>query len=200
MTKEYNFTLTFKLPPNAGSTDVLVDELYGKGCDDALIGTGIAGQIALEFSRQAETAEAAITTALQDVFRIVPGAQLIEAAPDYVGLTDVAELVAVSRQQMRKLYEQNTDFPMPLHAGKSTLWSLVTVLDWLQINKNYEFDGLVHEVARITARLNTENRMQRAASQQANHYRNATTVKSYSVSINSFFSGSFSTTPAAEIA
>lgn len=81
MNKEYIFTLKFKLPQNAGTTDVLVDELYAKGCDDALIGTGMPGQIALEFAREAETADAAITSALQDVLKVIPQAQLIEALP-----------------------------------------------------------------------------------------------------------------------
>lgn len=57
---------------------MLVGELYAKGCDDALIGTGMPGQIALEFVREAETAGAAITSALQDVLKLMPQAQLIE--------------------------------------------------------------------------------------------------------------------------
>jgi hypothetical protein len=32
----------------------------------------------------------------------IPGAMLAEAAPDFVGLTDVAELTGMSRQNMRK--------------------------------------------------------------------------------------------------
>lgn len=32
MDKEYIFTLKFKLPQNAGPTDMLVGELYAKGC------------------------------------------------------------------------------------------------------------------------------------------------------------------------
>jgi hypothetical protein len=32
-----------------------------------------------------------------------PGAELVEASPDFVGLTDVADLVGCSRQNIRKL-------------------------------------------------------------------------------------------------
>lgn len=78
MTKEYVFTLKFILPPSTEEVDALVDQLYGKGCDDALIGTGIADQIVLEFARQAETAEAAVNSALHDVLKQIPQAQLIE--------------------------------------------------------------------------------------------------------------------------
>jgi len=78
MNKEYVFTLKFKLPQNAGPTDMLVGELYAKGCDDALIGTGMPGQIALEFTRKAKTADAAITSALHNVLSAIPQAQLIK--------------------------------------------------------------------------------------------------------------------------
>ena len=54
-----------------------------------------------DFIREAENADAAIQIAHQDVLKTVPQAQLIEAAPDYVGLTDIAEIVSVSRQQLR---------------------------------------------------------------------------------------------------
>lgn len=200
MNKEYIFTLKFKLPQNAGTTDVLVDELYAKGCDDALIGTGMPGQIALEFAREAETADAAITSALQDVLKVIPQAQLIEALPDYVGLSDIAELVSVSRQQMRKLYEQNVCFPAPLHAGKSNLWNLYTVLNWLQENKNYKFDVLVHEVAKVTAGINAQYRMLQASSKQTNNYNSSNAVSCYSVSVNIFFSECFGASFTAEMA
>mgnify|MGYP001229621686 CR=1 FL=1 len=80
MNKEYVFTLKFKLPESAGLADALADELYAKGCDDALIGTGVSGQIALEFTRKAQTADVAITSALHNVLSAIPQAQLIEAS------------------------------------------------------------------------------------------------------------------------
>lgn len=199
MTKEYVFTLKFKLPQNASPADELIDELYTKGCDDALIGTGISGQIALEFAREAESADAAITSALQDVLNVIPQAQLIEASPDYVGLSDVAELVSVSRQQMRKLYEQNACFPAPLHAGKSNLWNLYTVLNWLHKNKTYEFDILVYEVAKITARMNAQHRLQHATTKQMHGY-SVAAVPNYDVAVNVFFNTSDNITLAAEAA
>lgn len=199
MTKEYVFTLKFKLPQNASPADELIDELYTKGCDDALIGTGISGQIALEFAREAESADAAITSALQDVLNVIPQAQLIEASPDYVGLSDIAELVSVSRQQMRKLYEQNECFPAPLHAGKSNLWNLYTVLNWLEKNKSYKFDTLVYEVAKVTASINTQRRMQLTTIGKVHNY-TAAAIKKYSVVVNTSFSVSDSSVLAIEVA
>lgn len=48
------------------------------------------GQIALEFTRTAASAQAAMTSALADVKRAIPFVQLIEAMPDFVGLSDAA--------------------------------------------------------------------------------------------------------------
>jgi len=60
------------------------------------------GRIALDFTREGASAQAAITSALADVRKAIPDAKLIEVSPDLVGLTDVAELVGVTRQNMRQ--------------------------------------------------------------------------------------------------
>lgn len=57
------------------------------------MGVGQPGRLALEFSREADSAEEAVRTALADVKSAVPSARLIEASPDLVGLADVADLV-----------------------------------------------------------------------------------------------------------
>src|SRR5471032_3422305 len=88
---EYIFTLKYQLP-EASALDDVVERLGAAGCDDALIGVGLTGRIAMNFSREADSAKAALFSALEDVKRAVPGAKLIEAAPDFVGLTDVAVL------------------------------------------------------------------------------------------------------------
>jgi hypothetical protein len=45
----------------------------------------------------------ALLSALSDVQRVMPDAKLVEASPDLVGLTDIANLLGFSRQYMRKL-------------------------------------------------------------------------------------------------
>ncbi len=90
MTRKYEFTLKYKLPDQEYDADKLAAELYEKGCDDALIGIGVAGKIALEFVREATSAEVAIRSAHQDVLNLLPEATLIEAMPDYVGLKCIA--------------------------------------------------------------------------------------------------------------
>lgn len=100
---EYLFTLKYQLADADSDLDALVERLGEAGCDDALVGMGLPGRLVLEFTREADSAEAAVRSALADVRRAMPTAALIEAAPDLVGLTDVAQIVGVSRQNMRKL-------------------------------------------------------------------------------------------------
>ncbi len=100
---EYEFELRFALPSCDMDPDQLVERLGGAGCDDALVGVGRQGQVALDFIREAESAMAAVLSAIADVRRAVPEARLIEASPDLVGVTDVGQLLHVTRQNVRKL-------------------------------------------------------------------------------------------------
>lgn len=50
---------------------------------------------------------------------------MIEAGPDYVGLTEIAELLGISRQAMRKIMATNIEaFPLPVHEGNPSIWHL----------------------------------------------------------------------------
>jgi hypothetical protein len=51
---DYIFTLKYRVSDEAGNADNLVERLGAAGCDDALIGIGQAGRIALEFTRGRE--------------------------------------------------------------------------------------------------------------------------------------------------
>src|SRR5437868_15422536 len=100
---EYTFTLKYQLADDDLDPEALVERLGDAGCDDSLVGIGQPGRLALEFTREADNADAAVRSALVDVHRAVPSATLIDVAPDLVGLTDVDELNGVSRRYMRKL-------------------------------------------------------------------------------------------------
>lgn len=73
----HEFRLIFQLPANAPAVTDVVEALAEAGCDDAIVGTGHPGRIALEFSREAENAEQAIESAIDNVRNAVPGAELI---------------------------------------------------------------------------------------------------------------------------
>ena len=119
------------------------------------LAVGQPGRIALEFTREAAGAQAALVSALGDVKRAVPSAKLIEAAPDLVGLTDVADVIGVTRQNMRKLMVSHaTSFPAPVHEGSSALWHLADVLSWLQAKGSYRLEQAVLDVAVTAMQIN----------------------------------------------
>lgn len=152
---EYIFTLKYQLADSDSDLDALVERLGAAGCDDALVGVGQPGRLALEFSREAGSAEEAVHTALVDVKKAIPSARLIEASPDLVGLTDVADVVGVSRQAMRKLMlTHRATFPVPVHEGSASIWHLAEVLDWLMTRGGYQIDVAVLETAKVALEVN----------------------------------------------
>jgi hypothetical protein len=152
---EYDFVLKFKLAEGSADANELVERLGEAGCDDAVVGIGQPGRIALNFTREADSARQAIISALEDVKRAVPDAQLIEATPDLAGLTDIAEFVGVSRQNMRKLMLTHAKtFPAPIHEGSATLWHLAPVLEWLHARAGYAIEQPLLEMARIAMQIN----------------------------------------------
>ncbi len=157
---EFIFRLAYHLPDHDADADALVERLAEAGCDDALVGIGQPGRIALEFTREAASAGAALTSALADVRRAIPGARLIEAGPDLVGLTDIADVVGVSRQNMRKLAQNNfVTFPTPVHEGSSALWHLADVLQWMAARGSaYPIAAGTAEVAAAAKQVNLASR------------------------------------------
>jgi len=96
---------------------------------------------------------------LRDVKKSIPKATLIEATPDFYGLTDVADILGFTRQNMRKIMvKSGPEFPMPVHEGKSALWHLATILHWLMGRESYayEIQETLIDVAKINMRINLE--------------------------------------------
>ncbi|CAM3190639.1 helix-turn-helix transcriptional regulator [Janthinobacterium lividum] len=147
---EHTLTLKYQLADDAHGSDVLVERLGEAGCDDAMVGIVQPGRLVLEFAREATDADEAVRSAQADVHRATPSARLIEVTPDLVGLTDVADIVGVSRQNMRKLMLAHPgSFPAPVHEGNASIWHLADVLTWLQAKGNYVLDKDVFDVARV---------------------------------------------------
>jgi len=161
---DYDFVLKFRLPEGSARPRNLVERLGKAGCDDAVVGIGQPGRIALDFMREADSAEQAIISALEDVKRAIPDAELIEACPDFAGLTDIAELVGVSRQNMRKLMLTHAGtFPAPVHDGSTALWHLAPVLEWLAARAGYIIEQRLLETARIAMQVNVTKESHRLA-------------------------------------
>jgi hypothetical protein len=153
--KEYEFTLRFDTSACGGSGEEHVELLAEHGCEDATIGIGIPGRVALLFTREADSAEEAVLSAVRDVRAALPGAALLEAAPDFVGMTEVADYVGRSRQNIRKLLHAcGRRGPAPVHEGSSSLWHLAPVLLWLRDQKRYGIEDDLLELATTTMQLN----------------------------------------------
>ena len=152
---EFEFGLKFKLAEGSSVASELVERLAEAGCDDAVVGIGQPGRIALNFAREAPSAKQAVISALENVKSAIPSAELIEVSPDFVGLTDIAELVGVTRQNMRKLMVKHAQsFPPPLHEGSAALWHLAPVLKWLTSRGDYPIGEHLLEIAHIAMQIN----------------------------------------------
>ena len=153
--KSYEFELKFSLPSTSQSPEFFVERLAEVGCTDALVGIGLTGRIAFHFTRDANSAFEAILSAVKNIKKAIPEAILIEAAPDLVGLSDIANILGYSRQNIRKLMMNNmVSFPTPIHEGKSILWHLSSILTWVKESNRYEIDELLLDVANTNMQLN----------------------------------------------
>lgn len=162
--REYDFILKFRLPETDADSEQFVDALAEAGCDDAAVGIGQRGRIALNFTRKARSALDAVRSAVRDVKRAIPGVQLVEASPDFVGLSDVADLVGCTRQNMRKLMITNSaTFPVAVHEGSQSIWHLHPVLDWFATTQKRPIDRALVEVSAVTMKVNIASDARRVA-------------------------------------
>jgi hypothetical protein len=153
--KTFEFELKFSLPKSSQKPESFVERLGEAGCTDALVGIGQTGRIAFHFTRDANTAFEAVLSAIKVIKQAIPEARLIEAAPDLVGLSDIADILGYSRQNIRKLMMNNlTSFPTPIHEGKTILWHLFSILTWVKERNRYQIDELLLDVANTNMQLN----------------------------------------------
>jgi hypothetical protein len=157
----YEFTLKFSLSDHSADPEQHLDALFEAGCDDATIGIGKRGAIALNFSREAVSAQDAVQSAIANVNKAIPGVELIEIAPDIVNLADMADLLGCSRQNLRKyaageVKTVKTVFPEPIHSGATSFWHFCEIAAWLYRYTELRPNQALAEVARIAASLNLE--------------------------------------------
>jgi hypothetical protein len=151
----FEFTLIFDVSGGCPDPDECVEALGSHGCDDAIVGLGKPGRIALTFDRRSASAWESMTGALRDVKAAIPGARLLEAAPDFVGVTDIADRVGRSRQNMRQLMlASGSAAPAPVHEGAASIWHLADVLTWLRDAKAYRVDGDLLALATAAKQVN----------------------------------------------
>jgi hypothetical protein len=156
----YTFALTFSLAHRDGDPGKFLNALFEAGCDDASVGIGQRGMIGLNFTRSAVSAVDALRSAIRNARTAIPGAVLICAGPDLVGLSDMAEIFGFSRQNMRKYATGRSaahdTFPAPAIMGEPSLWHLAEIAWWLKVNTTVQPPRDVLEVSKAAARINFE--------------------------------------------
>lgn len=159
---DYDFSLRFSLQSFSDDPSNYVEKLHEVGCDDALIGVGRMGYIILDFTREAPSAYTAISSAIMEVKSAIPNATLLEAMPDFVGLTDVAKILGCTRQNIRNLIVKGeSKSPLPVYEGTPSIWHLAEILTWLKIEKNQPIDDVLLEVTKTNMNLNIARQWQK---------------------------------------
>ena len=109
----------------------------------------------MNFIREAPSAYEAISSAISDVKKVIPHAVLIEAAPDFVGLTDTAKILGCTRQNIRNLIVKGeSKSPLPVYEGTPSIWHLAEILIWLKEEKTYLIDDSLLEIAKTNMDFN----------------------------------------------
>ncbi|CAD5971249.1 Prophage CP4-57 regulatory [Planktothrix agardhii] len=166
---EYNFILNFNLPDTQVNPDNYLESLATEGCDDALIGIGKKGKIALNFIRESSSARKAVYSAIQDVKRAIPQAILTEVSPDYISLTEVAKLLGCTRQNIRNLLIKNElKSPKPIYSGTPSIWHLSDILNWLYEEKKYRnrIDPTLLELSKVSKDFNIVRELETVDSEE----------------------------------
>jgi hypothetical protein len=162
----YEFILRFRLPNKDTDPSIYLDALFEAGCADAGVGIGRKGAIALDFSREAPSAVVAVSSAINDVKKAIPGVELIEVQPDLVNLTDIASLIGCTKQNVRKyttheIVTVSEEFPEPVFTGTPSLWAFFEVGTWFTAYTNIKLRPEIIEVSREAALINLNVRSQR---------------------------------------
>lgn len=132
---------TFEFAIIASSLDRNADDFesrfYDAGCDDATVAFQ-KGRIILDFAREAETAEDAIVSAIENVR--AAGAVVERVEPDpLVSLADIAARANMTRAAMTQYSkgQRGKGFPAPVArvTTDSPLWDWAAVARWLFRNK-----------------------------------------------------------------
>src|SRR5229473_6412586 len=91
-------------------------------------------------------------------YKVADGAdmdELLEVTPDFVGMTEVAEMLDVSRQNIQRLKQAHPfNFPTPVHEGNAAVWHLAHLLEWFKGRASYDIDQALLDVAHTAMQIN----------------------------------------------
>ncbi len=124
MAEEFEFELVFALPEGEHDAFALSDAVFEAGFENALVGTGHAGLLAVELEAEGDDAESVILETARALITALPaGTVLREVRPDLVSLADVAEKLEVKRQAL-----QQRKMPLPVAGGLYRIDEVIEVV------------------------------------------------------------------------
>ncbi len=131
------FSFTLILDGDAPTTEDMENALFEAGCEDALLGSRY-GAVYLDFDREAETPEKAVSSALKDVARSGFKVRGVEPS-DWVNASEIGRRLGRTRQSINQLITGERGpggFPKPASGVKSSspLWSWGEVALWAKDN------------------------------------------------------------------
>jgi transcriptional regulator with XRE-family HTH domain len=171
--KEFEFSIIASgLDPEA---DDFADRFFDAGCDDATISFQ-KGCIIADFTREANSVEAAIASAVADVGRA--GARIDRIEPDpLVSLSDIADRTGLTRAAITNYAkgERAKDFPSPVArvTSKSSLYDWASVATWLFKHNHLSRERAIEAEAVKAANaaiLSFEPRLQEALARRLRDY------------------------------
>lgn len=154
----------------AGFDYALADALYESGCDDATFSVRDGVPIG-DFDREAETATAALWSAIEDV-ESVDGIRVHHVEPgELVSVSQIAERTGRSRQNVQQLAAGDRGrgtFPTPVSGvtERTRLWRWREVVDWWTVaypaDLAQEAAELAHAVSEVNEALDRRRDASRA--------------------------------------
>lgn len=140
---------------------VFLDRLFEAGCDDATVSFK-DGYICLDFTRESDSAENAVISAIKDFMRANTGGTVERVEPeDLASLSEIANRVGVTRSSLQKYARGESkvgkDFPHPVQnisASRRELFSTAEVINWMLQKNRVEIDERWFELVEVIAKTN----------------------------------------------
>jgi hypothetical protein len=131
---EYTFTLRFLSPePDLDALSILI---YEKIDDASLMGPDQDGSFLLEYDRKAGSFPAALTSAIKELLKVIPDAQILRVEEDDLAtMADIAKRVSRSPESVRLLVNgKRGPGGFPPAAGRldarTKVWRWADVAEW----------------------------------------------------------------------
>ena len=100
---KFEFEVVFALPDGEFDVLDLSNAFFEAGFEDAVVGLGQRGLVAVALELEGDDAEKVIVSAARDILKhLPPGSALREVRPDLVSLAEVAKRLHIKRQALQK--------------------------------------------------------------------------------------------------